>query len=70
MVFFTPWWDAELHDQVIERIGPTRQHQSGYKRAVDIYYIIARKTVDETVRQVLKTKGEVQDAILAATKWL
>lgn len=70
MAFFTPWWDAELHDQVIERIGPTRQYQSGYKRAVDIYYILARKTVDETVLQVLKNKGVVQDAILEAVKWL
>lgn len=70
IVFYTPWWNSEYYDQVIERIGPTRQYQSGYDRYVEVYRILARRTVDQTVLQVLKDRGEVQDAIKQATKWL
>ena len=64
IVFFSHWWDLEQHDQIIERIGPVRQLQAGYKRPVFIHYIVARDTVDELVMARRETKREVQDLLL------
>ncbi|MGT1180967.1 ATP-dependent helicase, partial [Salmonella enterica subsp. enterica serovar Enteritidis] len=50
--------------QVIERIGPVRQMQSGYKRSVFIYQIIARDTLDEVVAARTDEKRSVQDELL------
>lgn len=66
MVFYTHTWDAELRLQVIERIGPTRQAQSGHDRAVLIYNLIARNTMDAQVLDRLSGKLSVQDALMAA----
>jgi SNF2 family DNA or RNA helicase len=68
MAFFGLWWDLEQHDQIIERIGPTRQAQSGHNRPVYIHYIAAKRTVDMTVLQRLETKRGVQDLLLEAMK--
>lgn len=65
LVFFGHWWDLEKHDQVIERIGPMRQYQAGSDRAVFIYYIVARDTVDEVVIDRHVSKRGVQEAFLA-----
>lgn len=64
LVFFGHWWDLEKHDQVIERIGPMRQLQSGLDRPVFIYYIVAKDTVDEVVIARHSTKRAVQDLFL------
>ena len=40
-VFFDLDWNLEEHEQLIERIGPTRQAQSGHQRAVFIHYLLA-----------------------------
>ena len=66
--FFGNWWDAELHDQIIERIGPVRQIQSGYDRPVFIHYIVAENTIDEDVIERVQTKRSVQDILKAAMK--
>jgi SNF2 family DNA or RNA helicase len=66
MVLFGLTWDLELYQQVIERIGPARQAQSGYDRLVYIYRIMARGTLDSVVAQRLETKCTIQDALLAA----
>jgi SNF2 family DNA or RNA helicase len=68
LVFFGHWWDLEKHDQVIERIGPMRQLQAGIDRAVFIYYIVARDTVDEVVIDRHTTKRRVQTAFLEYMK--
>lgn len=68
LVFFGLWWDLEQHEQIIERIGPTRQAQSGYNRPVFVHRIVARKTVDELVLARLKTKASVQSLLLDAMK--
>lgn len=59
-------WSLEEHLQIIERIGPMRQKQSGYDRPVFDYPIIARGTLDEVVHERLGTKCSVQDALLKA----
>lgn len=68
VAFFGHWWNLEEFQQIIERIGPTRQLQAGYKRPVFIYHIIARDTIDEDVMLRRETKREVQDILLEAMK--
>lgn len=64
LVNFSPWWNLEEAQQVIERIGPTRQAQSGHPRTVFIHDIVAEDTLDEAVMERLEGKASVQDAIL------
>jgi SNF2 family DNA or RNA helicase len=68
IAFFGLWWDLELHEQIIERIGPTRQKQSGYSRPVFVHYIVARDTVDEDVVKRLRSKATVQQVLMDAMK--
>lgn len=66
--FFGHWWDMDQRDQFIGRIGPTRQHQAGFKRPVYIYNIVAENTVDELVLERHESKRTVQEILLAALK--
>ena len=68
IVFFGLWWNLEEHEQIIERIGPTRQAQSGYNRPVFVHRIVARGTVDQLVLRRLQTKASVQQVLLEAMK--
>lgn len=68
IVFFGHWWNLEEYQQIIERIGPVRQMQSGYNRSVFIHHLIARGTVDELVMQRRESKKEVQELLLEAMK--
>jgi SNF2 family DNA or RNA helicase len=68
LAFFGLWWDLELHEQIIERIGPTRQKQSGYNRPVFVHYIAARGTVDDDVIARLRSKATVQQTLLEGMK--
>ncbi len=68
LAFFGLNWNLEEHMQIIERIGPTRQKQSGYDRPVFLHYIIAEGTVDELVMARLESKKSVQEILLAALK--
>ena len=64
LVYFSCDWNLEEHQQILERIGPTRQAQSGYDRPVFVHYIVARNTVDVAVRARLGGKVSVQQALL------
>lgn len=66
--FFSQWPDLELRDQVIGRIGPVRQYQSGFKRPVYIYDIVAVDTRDEAVIVSHGEKREIQDCLLSAMR--
>lgn len=68
MAFFGHWWDLELRQQVIERIGPMRQYQSGLNRQVFIHDIVAEDTVDEDVLLRHESKRSVQDILLESMK--
>lgn len=68
IVFFDTDWDLELHQQVIERIGPTRQRQSGFNRVVYIYHLAAEGTIDLDVIDRLRGKATVQEALQNAMK--
>ncbi|RIG36472.1 hypothetical protein CUA56_14155 [Shigella boydii] len=68
LVFFSHWWDLEQYQQIIERIGPTRQIQAGHNRPVFIHHIIAADTMDEMVMEQRNSKRTVQDILLDAMK--
>lgn len=68
IVYFGLDWGLETHEQILERIGPRRQKQSGYDRPVYVHMILARDTVDEDVRLRLETKQSVQSILLEAMK--
>ncbi len=68
LVFFSVNWNLEEHQQIIERVGPTRQAQAGHNRPVFLHYILAHDTVDLDVMERLETKASVQDILMKAMK--
>lgn len=69
LVDYSQGWNLEEDEQIIERIGPTRQLQSGHDRAVFRYRIVAENTIEETaVLPRIKHKMSVQDALKEAMK--
>lgn len=59
-------WNLENYKQINERLGPTRQMQSGYDRLVYEYVLTAHKTVHDQIRHVLDEKGDMMEAFLQA----
>jgi len=68
IAFFSVNWNLEEHQQIIERIGPTRQKQAGHDRPVFIHYILANDTVDFDVLERLESKASVQEILMKAMK--
>lgn len=68
LVFFGHWWSLEEYQQIVERIGPTRQMQAGHNRPVFIHHLVAADTVDEMVMARRESKRGVQDLLLEAMK--
>jgi SNF2 family DNA or RNA helicase len=68
LVDYSSGWDLEHDDQIIERIGPMRQYQSGLDRPVYRYRLIAENTVDVMVKSRRESKRSVQDILLEAMK--
>lgn len=68
VAFFGNDWNLEFHDQIIERIGPVRQKQSGYDRPVYIHYLLVEDSIDEVVYDRRVDKRSVQDALMLAMK--
>lgn len=68
VVFFGLTWSLENHEQFIERVGPVRQMQAGFRRNVFVYLIVARGTVDEDVIIRQETKRSLQDILLESMK--
>jgi SNF2 family DNA or RNA helicase len=68
IVFFSVNWNLEEAQQIVERIGPVRQAQSGHNRPVFIHYILANDTVDFDVMERLETKASVQDILMKAMR--
>lgn len=65
---FAPSWSLEAMQQILERLGPTRQAQSGYNRPVFVHRITADGTVEDRMYERLESRESVQDALLKATK--
>lgn len=68
LIFFGLTWNLEHYQQVIERIGPTRQVQSGHPRTVLVHHIVAEDTIDEQILATLQGKATIQAAIMAALR--
>lgn len=66
LVYFSHSWNLENRLQMLERIGPVRQMQSGYERPVFVYNIVAQGTMDEVVMARNESKISVQEALYAA----
>ena len=65
LVYFGHTWKQESYAQILERIGPVRQKQSGYDRPVFVYSIVARNTQDEAVILRNAGKANLMDALMA-----
>ena len=68
IVFFAQDWNLGLHDQILERVGPMRQYQSGKDRPVFVHYIVARNSIDEVVMERRSSKRDVQELLLEYVK--
>ena len=68
LAFFSLNWNLEERLQIIERIGPARQAQSGHDRPVFIHNIIAKGTIDELVLARVEGKKDVVTLILEAMR--
>lgn len=68
ITYFSVCWKREAMAQILERIGPTRQAQSGYKRNVFVNYILARETIDEDMIETIETDAAVNDALMRGLK--
>lgn len=64
VVFFAQDPNLEYHDQLLERVGPMRQFQSGKDRPVFLHYLVARGTIDELEMTRRNTKRSVQAALM------
>lgn len=66
--FFSMTWNLEEYEQAVERIGATRQLQSGHDREVYVHLLIAEDTVEEDMVERIETKASVQQSIRNAMK--
>lgn len=68
MVMFSQTWNLEEFEQVIERIGPTRQVSAGFWRTTFVHLLIGEDTIEEEMYERTQSKASVQDAVKAAMK--
>jgi SNF2 family DNA or RNA helicase len=61
-------WNSEFARQILERIGPMRQLQAKTGKAVFVYNIVARGTLEPDVIARQKSKVTVEDALRAYMK--
>ncbi len=66
LVRFGHDWKLGERMQMLERIGPMRQHQAGLDRPVWVYDIIAENTLDEDVLAAHTKNWTAQEALLRA----
>lgn len=64
LIFISPTYNLEHYLQVIERIGPMRQKQSGYSRSVYIYHVFTENTIEPEVYECLNKKENIQEKLL------
>lgn len=68
IAWFSHSFNLETFEQVRERLGVVRQLQSGYKRTVNEFYIVARGTVDEVCIAKRDKKSVTQEMIMSYAK--
>lgn len=68
VAIYDPYWDLELYEQIIERVGPMRQMQAGLDRVVSVYHLQVEGTFDQAVFRRLTDKASVQQAVMEAVR--
>lgn len=66
--WFSMTWNLEDFQQTNERIGATRQVQSGYYREVTIHMLLGENTIEEDMADRVESKASIQQAVKAAMK--
>jgi SNF2 family DNA or RNA helicase len=61
-------WNLEEYEQLVERIGPVRQFQSGYHRSVYVYNIVAQHTEDVHAIERRASKKDLMVTLLESLK--
>ena len=59
VVFIELGWNPAIHDQASDRV-----HRIGQKDSVNIYYLLARNTIEEKIAKLLDTKRKITTAVL------
>ena len=62
-IWFGLTWSLEQYEQANKRL-----HRNGQEHPVVIHHLLVQGGMDETVREALKDKGDMQNALLAALK--
>ena len=62
-VWFGLTWSLEQYEQANKRL-----HRNGQEHPVVIHHLLVQGGMDETVREALKDKGDMQNALMAALK--
>lgn len=70
LCIYTMDWNAEYYEQVIERLGPTRQEQAGFKRLVYVHRIVAHRTWEQVILKRLGEKFDVTQLVKDALAML
>ena len=60
VVHFDPWWNLAAQNQATDRA-----HRIGQTRAVTVYKLIARNTIEEKIMEIQQQKGQLAEEILA-----
>jgi SNF2 family DNA or RNA helicase len=63
LIWFSPIWSLELYQQTNARLW-----RQGQKNVVTIHHIVTDGTVDERIMKALKSKEQVQEALIEAVK--
>ena len=62
-IWFGLTWSLEQYEQANKRL-----HRNGQEHPVVIHHLLVQGGMDETVREALKDKGDMQNALMAALK--
>lgn len=59
VIHFAPWWNVAAQNQATDRT-----HRIGQKKAVTVYKLIAKNTVEEKILKLQESKKELADAVI------
>lgn len=68
LAIFSDTWNYEHFAQIVERIGPVRQHQAGHPRPVFVYLLQAQDTLDTEVAKRRDGKRDIQADLMEYMK--
>lgn len=59
VIHYDPWWNVSAQNQATDRV-----HRIGQKNNVQIYKLIAKKTIEEKILKMQRDKAELADKII------